>query len=68
MTETLNKTQKPHNSLHIPSREEFHRYTSNLISDSDFCTDYVPSEFSQSRKIINAIRWTKSNAKIRKTK
>lgn len=34
-------TYVPNNgNLRIPSKEEFHKYTSNILSDSDFCTEY----------------------------
>lgn len=57
MTETQRKT------LRIPSREEFHRYTSNLLSNSDFYTDY-PSGF-QVERVASAISWTYANEKKR---
>lgn len=39
-TETVNSQN--HNTLHIPSREEFHRRYGGEIHGYDFCTDYCP--------------------------
>ena len=36
-------TETQRNTLRIPSREEFHRYTSNLLTEWDFCTDFPPA-------------------------
>lgn len=49
---------KKHNTLHIPTREEFHRYASNTLSESDFCTDYPGLPSYQVNKTASAIRWT----------
>lgn len=54
------QTQKNH-KLQIPSREEFHRYASDILSNIDFCTDYPAGYLI--KKIDDSIRWTKSNAK-----
>lgn len=54
---------KPHTTLHIPSREEFHHLSSNILSESDFSTDY-PSCI-QVNKVASAISWTYSNEKNR---
>lgn len=54
---TENYTKK-HNTLHIPSREEFHRYASNTLSEADFCTDYPGREGYQINKTSSALRWT----------
>jgi hypothetical protein len=51
------------NNLHIPSRSEFLRLTSNLLTTSDFCTDY--SSGYAIDKVSSAIRWTYSNEKRR---
>ena len=59
---TKNYTQK-HNTLHIPTREEFHRYASNTLSEEDFCTDYPGHAGYQIDKVASSIRWTKSNAR-----
>ena len=45
----------------IPSREEFHRFASNELSEGDFCTNH-PSGF-QINKVSSAIRWTYANDK-----
>lgn len=60
--ETKNYTQK-HNTLHIPTREEFHRYASNTLSEEDFCTDYHGYTGYQINKVASAIRWTKNNTR-----
>ena len=57
--ETKNYTQK-HNTLHIPTREEFHRYASNTLSEEDFCTDYHGYTGYQINKVVSAIKWTVS--------
>ena len=54
MTETQRKT------LRIPSREEFHRYTSNLLTEWDFCTDFPP--MGHVNKTAKAINWSQKNA------
>lgn len=41
----------------IPSREEFHRYASNLLAEGDFCTEY-PSGYQISR-VAQALDWSK---------
>lgn len=41
----------------IPTRDEFHKYTSNLISISDFETDH--SNGIQVEKVLSSINWTK---------
>ena len=46
-------------TLNIPSREEFHRFASNLLSEEDFST-YRPA--NASKKTCNAICWTESHA------
>ena len=56
---TKNYTQK-HNTLHIPTREEFHRYAFNTLSEEDFCTDYHGYTGYQINKIASSIRWTVS--------
>ena len=56
---TKNYTQK-HNTLHIPTREEFHRYALNVINEEDFCTDYPGYAGYQINKVAPAIRWTVS--------
>ena len=56
---TKNYTQK-HNTLHIPTREEFHRYASNTLSEADFCTDHPGDAGYQVNKVASSIRWTVS--------
>ena len=43
----------------IPSREEFHRYASNKLTDGDFCTDY--SSGYQVSRVSQALDWTHKN-------
>lgn len=57
---TENCKQK-HNTLNIPSREEFHRYASNSITEHDFCTDYPGYDGYQIDKVASSIRWTLKN-------
>lgn len=56
-------TNPSNNNLRIPTREEFHRYASNLLSDGDFCTNY--SSGYQVNRVSEAIKWTESNDKKR---
>lgn len=65
MTETQTSYKK--NTIHkfrIPSREYFHRFASNLLSESDFNTEY-PTGY-ESNKVASALRWTLNNEKKRK--
>ena len=50
----------------IPSREEFHRYASNELSEGDFCTNH-PSGY-QINKVSSALRWTYANDRGRSKK
>lgn len=62
MTETrLHYTTPGNHNLKIPSREEFHRYASNVLSESDFCT-YYPTGYT-ANKIASSLRWTIDNSK-----
>lgn len=36
--------KRNHDTLHIPSREEFHRYFGGTIYESDFCTNHPSKE------------------------
>lgn len=56
-------TNPSNNNLRIPTREEFHRYASNLLSDGDFCTNY-PSGY-QVNRVSEAIKWTENNDRKR---
>lgn len=58
-----NYTEETHETLTIPTREEFHRYASNTLSESDFCTDYPGISGYQINKVDSAIRWTLKNKK-----
>ena len=61
MTETQSHYTTPGNhNLKTPSREEFHRYASDTLSEADFCTDY-PTGYTVS-KIASSLRWTKINS------
>ena len=57
---TKNYTQK-HNTLHIPTREEFHRYASNVLNENDFCTDYPGRSGYQINTIASSLRWSVAN-------
>ena len=46
-TETVNSQN--HNTLHIPSREEFHRRYGGEIRGYDFWTDYYPISIGQDK-------------------
>lgn len=62
MTETQSHYTTPGNhNLRIPSREEFHRYASDTLSEADFCTDY-PTDYTVD-KISSSLRWTINNSK-----
>ena len=45
----------------IPSKKEFNKYASNLITLGDFDTDH--SNCQQIDKVFNAIDWTIKNSK-----
>lgn len=55
-------TETQRNTLRIPTREEFHRYTSNLLTNSDFNTDYFSDPYFQINRVASALNWTKRNA------
>lgn len=56
-------TETQRNTLRVPSREEFHRYTSNILTEWDFCTDFPPFlSGGQADRIASAMRWTQANA------
>ena len=58
----MTEKETKHKTLRIPSREEFHRYTSNIITERDFCTDFQPFDGVQISKVASALLWTKRNA------
>ena len=58
-------TETQRNTLRIPSREEFHRYTSNLLCNSDFNTDYFSDPYFQTNRVASALNWTKKNTNSR---
>jgi hypothetical protein len=47
-------------NLRIPTREEFHRYASNLLTEGDFCTEH--SSGYQVSRVANALDWSKKKA------
>lgn len=49
---------------YIPNREEQHRYISNYLTLTDFCTDF-PSG-TQADKVLSALKWSQSNNKFTK--
>ena len=55
-------TETQRNTLRIPTREEFHRYASNLLTNSDFNTDYFSDPYFQTNRVASALNWTKKNA------
>lgn len=60
MTNTKRHFTNPlikNDNLRIPSRDEFHRYTSNKLANGDFCTDY--SSGYQISRIVQALDWTR---------
>ena len=62
MTETQTRYTTPGNhNLKVPSRDEFHRYASDILFNADYCTDY-PSEYMID-KISSSLRWTIMNAR-----
>lgn len=65
MTEIQSHYTTPgsHN-LKTPSRDEFHRYASDLLSETDFCTDYPAGYIAG--KIASSLRWTINNSKQKK--
>lgn len=58
---TKETREKSNNTLNIPSREEFHRYKSNTLTEYDFCTDYPGCSGYQIDKVQRSIRWTLKN-------
>lgn len=54
-TPKATETRKP---SPIPSREEFHRYASNKLSEIDFCTNYPQREGLCVAKTAQALRWS----------
>lgn len=56
-----NNTDKLSNTLTIPTREEFHRYASNVLNENDFCTDYPGSSGYQVNRVAKSIRWSVAN-------
>ena len=59
---TKYETPGNHN-LHIPSREEFHRYSVEWISEADFCTDFPGDPGRIINKIASALNWSKNPTK-----
>ena len=58
-------TESQRNTLRIPSREEFHRYASNLLTNSDFNTDYFSDPYFQTNRVVSALNWTQKNSNTR---
>ena len=57
----ISYTETGHHDIRIPSRDDFHKYAMNILSDSDFCTEYPTGHVIDA--ITSSLRWTKSNAK-----
>lgn len=53
-----NNIDETSNTLTIPTREEFHRYASNVLNENDFCTDYPGSSGYQVNKVAQSLRWS----------
>lgn len=63
----MTKTTYTNNTLRIPTREEFHKYASNLITEEDFCTNHPSRHASaQVNKVASAIRITYNYDRTRK--
>ena len=62
-TNTNYYTGRNYDDAPIPTREEFHRYTSNLLTEADFCTNYPCDAGFQTNRVANAISWTYTNEK-----
>lgn len=60
-------TTKTH-EFRIPTREEFHRYAIEIISEGDFYTNHPTPPGYVSDKITSSIRWTEKIAKENKWK
>lgn len=63
MTDTNKYITPGSHNLQIPTEGEFHRYTSNKITISDFDTTYS-NKFTVN-KVAAAIKWTINNEKKR---
>lgn len=64
-TKNFTKNKSSNNKPCIPTREEFHRYASNVLSDSDFCTDFPGYPYYQVNKVASSLKWTYNNEKRR---
>lgn len=53
-----NNIDETSNTLTIPTREEFHRYASNVLNENDFCTDYPGSSGYQVNRVAQSLRWS----------
>lgn len=51
----------PKLTLKIPSREEFHRYASNLLTNTDFDTQRHAYDGFQISRTASALNWTLRN-------
>lgn len=56
-----NNTDETSNTLTIPTREEFHRYASNVLNENDFCTDYPGASGYQVNRVAQSLRWSVAN-------
>lgn len=64
MTEN-NYFYAPHNRAPLPSRQEQHRYASDVLSERDFCTEYPGLPGIKVSKIASSLRWTLGTEKMR---
>lgn len=63
MKKTTDYTTPGNHNHTIPSREEFHRYCINSISNADYCTDYPDSSGRIIDNIARSINWTIATSK-----
>lgn len=52
-------------NLKIYTREEFHRYACEWLSEADFCTDFPGDPGRIINKIASAINWSQNPVKWR---
>lgn len=52
-----------HNETPLPTRQEQHRFASNVLSAGDFCTEYPCGHTIE--RVENSLKWTIKNAEKR---
>lgn len=66
MTNTKRNYVNPlsNDNLRIPTREEFHRYAPNVLTERDFCTEHPSSSSGcQVNKVAKTLNWSMKNIK-----